>query len=215
MAEQPDHIPGARDVMDSPSAWLNAPNALTTLRLIMVPILGWLLLAEGGDNEVYRWWAAVVFLVASITDFFDGWLARRNNLETAFGKVADPLADKTLTGVALISLSIIGDLPWWATVVILVREIGVTILRAIVIRHGVIPASRGGKAKTVLQMATIVLYIIPVTGLLADLRFPILLVTIVVTVVTGIDYVGRAVTMRRNSARTAAKHARDDDDPPR
>ena len=156
----PDHV---GDPVESPSV-LNVPNALTILRLCLVPLFAWLLLRDGGDDQTSRVWAAVVFLGASLTDLVDGEIARRQGQVTTFGKVADPIADKALTGTALVGLSYLGELPWWVTVVILTREIGVTLLRFWVIRRGVIPASRGGKAKTVAQMVAILMYLLPLTG---------------------------------------------------
>lgn len=194
-----DHV---ADPVQSPSV-LNLPNALTLLRLLLVPVFAWLLLRDGGDDTASRVWAAVVFLVAGATDFVDGELARRMNLVTSFGKIVDPIADKALTGTALLGLSWLGDLPWWVTIVILVREIGVTILRFAVIRHGVIAASRGGKAKTVAQMLAILLYLLPLSGWLVTARTGVMLVAVVLTVVTGIDYVLRAMRLRR-TARAAA-----------
>jgi CDP-diacylglycerol--glycerol-3-phosphate 3-phosphatidyltransferase len=182
---------------------LNLPNALTVLRLLLVPVFAWLLLREGGEDSVSRLWAAVVFLVASLTDLVDGEIARRRNLVTSFGKIADPIADKALTGTALVGLSYLGELPWWVTIVILAREIGVTLLRFWVIRHGVIPASRGGKAKTVAQIVAIIWYLLPLTGWLADLRVVAMGVALVLTVATGLDYVLRAMRLRRE-ARTGA-----------
>ncbi len=176
---------------------LNLPNALTALRLVLVPVFGWLLLAEGGANPSLRITAAVVFILASFTDYIDGALARRNNQVTTFGKVADPIADKALTGVALIGLSVLGELPWWVTVVIIGREITVTVLRFVVIKDGVIPASRGGKAKTVSQMLAITLYVLPLTGPWVTARTVIMGIAVVLTVATGIDYAGRAVAVRR------------------
>jgi len=192
----------------SPSSLWNLPNALTMLRLLLVPVFGYLLMLDSGQSDAARWWAAVVFAVASFTDLVDGAVARARDLVTTFGKVADPIADKALTGVALLGLSLLGELSWWATVVILGREISITLVRFLVIRHGVIPASRGGKAKTVSQMLAILLYIVPVSGWIADLRAPVMLLAVVLTVVTGIDYVVRAVNLRSNSERTAMKRAR-------
>ncbi len=144
-------------------------------------------------------------MFAAGTDFVDGELARRMNLVTSFGKIVDPIADKALTGTALVGLSWLGDLPWWVTVVILVREIGVTILRFAVIKHGVIAASRGGKAKTLAQMLAILMYLLPLSGWLVTVRTGVMLVAVVLTVVTGVDYVLRAMRLRRESrARTAA-----------
>ena len=199
----PDHV---GDPVQAPSR-LNLPNALTVLRLVLVPVFAWLLLRDGGDDSTSRIASAVVFAVASATDLLDGEIARRRGLVTTFGKLADPIADKALTGAALIGLSVLGDLPWWVTVVILGREIGVTVLRFVVIRHGVIPASRGGKAKTVLQMVAILLYLLPLTGLLASLRWWVMAAAVVATVVTGVDYVCKAYVMREGSERTRAKRA--------
>ncbi len=176
---------------------VNVPNALTALRLLLVPVFGWLLLAEDGDDSGLRLAAAAVFVIASMTDYVDGALARRHNLVTTFGKVADPIADKALTGVALVGLSILGELPWWVTVVIIGREVVVTVIRFVVIKDGVIPASRGGKAKTVSQMIAILLYVLPLAGPWLTVRAVIMGIAVVLTVATGIDYVGRAVAVRR------------------
>src|SRR3954469_6166093 len=187
---------------------VNIANALTLIRLLLVPVFVVVLTIDGGHSPGWRVWAFVVFAVATVTDFIDGDLARSRGLVTDVGKVADPIADKALTGAALIGLSVLGDLPWWVTVVILVREIGVTLLRFFVIRHGVIPASRGGKAKTVLQNVAIGLYLLPLSGWAATLRFWLMAAAVVVTVVTGADYVARAVRLRRTSERAAMKRAR-------
>lgn len=189
-------------VSDAPV--LNLPNALTAGRLVLVPVFAWLLLADGGQDATLRIWSAVVFVVASITDLLDGEIARRRNLVTTFGKVADPIADKALTGVALIGLSALGELPWWVTVVVLLREVAVTLLRFWVIRFGVIAASRGGKAKTVAQMAAITLYLLPLDGPWLVVRAVVMGVAVLLTVVTGIDYAARAVRLRRSAAGTAA-----------
>jgi len=188
----PDHV---GDPVESPSV-LNVPNALTILRLCLVPIFAWLLLRDGGDDQTSRVWAAVVFLGASLTDLVDGEIARRQGQVTTFGKVADPIADKALTGTALVGLSYLGELPWWVTVVILTREIGVTLLRFWVIRRGVIPASRGGKAKTVAQMVAILMYLLPLTGWLVTAREVVMGVALLLTIGTGIDYVARAQRLR-------------------
>ena len=188
----PDHV---GDPVESPSV-LNVPNALTILRLCLVPLFAWLLLRDGGDDQTSRVWAAVVFLGASLTDLVDGEIARRQGQVTTFGKVADPIADKALTGTALVGLSYLGELPWWVTVVILTREIGVTLLRFWVIRRGVIPASRGGKAKTVAQMVAILMYLLPLTGWLVTAREVVMGVALLLTIGTGIDYVLRAQRLR-------------------
>src|SRR3954467_9984775 len=195
---------GAADPAATPpqtARLVNLPNALTVLRLAVVPLFALLLLSEGGLDHDRRIWATLFFAGAIITDRYDGMIARRTNQVTEFGKLADPIADKALTGTALLGLSVLGLLPWWVTVVILFREIGVTILRFWVIRHGVIAASRGGKAKTVLQALAIGLYILPLTGVAASARWWLMGAALVLTVVTGIDYVYRALTLRRTSAR--------------
>lgn len=188
------------------SPW-NLPNALTMLRLVLVPVFGWLLLHDGGDDPTSRVAAFVVFVGATFTDYLDGALARRRGLVTTFGKIADPIADKALMGVALIGLSLLGELPWWVTVVILVREVGVTLLRFWVIRHGVISAGRGGKLKTVLQAAAVSLYLLPLTGFLATFRAWLMAAALVVTVVTGLHYVVKALRLRQTSERAVMKRA--------
>jgi len=187
---------------------VNIANGLTLLRLLLVPVFVVLLFADGGHSSGWRVWAFVVFAVATVTDLVDGDLARSRGLVTDVGKVADPIADKALTGAALVGLSALGDLSWVVTVIILVRELGITGLRFFVIRHGVIPASRGGKVKTLLQNIAIGLYILPLTGWAATARFWLMLAAVIVTVLTGVDYVARAVRLRRTSERAAMKRAR-------
>ncbi|WP_369259185.1 CDP-diacylglycerol--glycerol-3-phosphate 3-phosphatidyltransferase [Geodermatophilus amargosae] len=180
---------------------VNLPNALTVLRLAVVPVFAVLLLSDGGMDDGRRVWATVFFGAAIITDRYDGIIARRTGQVTEFGKLADPIADKALTGTALVALSVLALLPWWVTLAIIVREVGVTLLRFWVIRHGVIAASRGGKAKTVVQALAIGLYILPLGGLLASARWWVMAAALVLTLVTGLDYVYRALALRRTSAR--------------
>jgi len=191
------------DPTTSVSTW-NAANALTMLRVALVPVFVVLLLQDGGHDPKWRAWAWAAFTVASISDLFDGKLARRHNLVTDFGKLVDPLADKALMGAALISLSALGDLPWWVTVVVLAREVGITALRFWVIRHGVIPASRGGKAKTMLQGIAIGMYTLVMTGPLASSRAWFMAAAVIITVATGLDYVVKAVRMRRGETMPTA-----------
>jgi len=187
---------------------VNVANGLTLLRLLLVPVFITVLVARGGHSDGWREWAFVAFAIACVTDLVDGDLARRRDLVTDVGKIADPIADKALTGAALLGLAALGDLPWWVTVVILARELGITGLRVFVIRHGVIPASRGGKAKTLVQNISIGFYLLPLTGALASARFWMMGVALVLTVLTGADYVSKAVTVRRTSERTAMKRLR-------
>jgi CDP-diacylglycerol--glycerol-3-phosphate 3-phosphatidyltransferase len=172
----------------------NIANLLTMVRIALVPVFVWLLFVDGTG---WRAAALAVFIVASITDRVDGQLARKHNLITDFGKIADPIADKALTGSALVGLSVLGNLWWWVTIVILVREIGITLLRFVVIRYGVIPASKGGKLKTMLQVIAITFYIAP--GSIDPLRWVLMGAAVIVTVVTGLDYLVRAWSLRRRA----------------
>lgn len=172
----------------APSNW-NLPNALTVLRILGVPVFLWLLLREGGDDASWRWWAFGVFALLMITDRLDGELARRNNLITDFGKIADPIADKALMIGALVGLNIIELLPWWITAIIVVRELGITLWRVVQLRRGhVVPASKGGKLKTVAQSLAVALFLMP----LAWLFWPawiVMIIAVAITVVTGIQYI--------------------------
>ena len=210
-------VAGAR-----PSVW-NVPNALTALRVLLVPVLGWLLLVDGGHNTSMRIWAAVVFAVAIMTDRFDGEIARRHNLVTDFGKIMDPIADKALTGMAFVGLSVIGELWWWVTIVVLGREVLVTALRFWVIRYGIIAASKGGKIKTMLQALALEGLILPFRQLsgrwepvglvLWWAAVALMALAVVVTVVTGVDYVRRAVRLRRAGRPRAASPQSESPDP--
>jgi len=186
-----DGVSGASATSAQPGL-VNVANGLTVARLVLVPVFVWFLLDGGTAGRTI---AFVAFAVASVTDLLDGELARRRGLITDFGKIADPIADKALTGSALITLSYLGELAWWVTAVIVVRELAVTGLRFWVIRHGVIAASRGGKIKTMLQILAISLYVLPIH--LTVLREVVMGVAVAVTVVTGGDYVARAIRLRR------------------
>jgi CDP-diacylglycerol--glycerol-3-phosphate 3-phosphatidyltransferase len=193
------------DPASQASSW-NIANALTVFRLVLVPVFLLALFADGGHRTSWRVIAWAVFAVASITDRIDGDIARKRGLVTEFGKLADPIADKALIGAALIGLSALHDLPWWVTVVMLIREIGVTVLRFWVIRHGVIPASRGGKLKTLLQsVGTGLFVLIPIGSWLKPVAWTFMGAAVVVALATGADYVLRAVRLRRASlGRSAA-----------
>lgn len=179
---------------------LNIANALTVLRLVLVPVFIWLMVQPG---DAMRLLATVVFVGAAATDRFDGQLARSRNLITNFGKIADPIADKALTLSAFIMLSAAGRLWWWVTIVIVVRELGITLMRFVMLRRAVMAASRGGKLKTVLQMVGLVGLLVPWTALLPQVLETVLTTAayvavaaaLVVTVVTGVDYVRQAVLL--------------------
>jgi CDP-diacylglycerol--glycerol-3-phosphate 3-phosphatidyltransferase len=205
---RPDPAPDAvgaapRDPLADPphqaSAW-NLANALTVFRLLIVPVFLAFLFHGDGLHPGWRVAATVAFAVASLTDRLDGELARKRGAITEFGKLADPLADKALVGAALIGLSLINELPWWVTVVILAREVSVTVLRFWVIRHGVLAASRGGKLKTLLQAVAIGLFLLPPWPAVHALAWVVMVAAIVVGVATGVDYVGRALSLRRRAA---------------
>jgi CDP-diacylglycerol--glycerol-3-phosphate 3-phosphatidyltransferase len=196
-----------RDVPEPPAApvpqW-NIANILTVVRLLLVPVFLALLLHAGGRETWWRLGAAVVFMIASYTDRLDGQLARERHLITDFGKIADPIADKALMGAALIALSAQDRLWWWVTIVIMVRELGITLLRFWVIKYGVISASRGGKLKTLLQGLAIWISVLPLgavpgLGWLSWVGTVIMAAALGVTVVTGADYVVKAVRLRRGA----------------
>jgi CDP-diacylglycerol--glycerol-3-phosphate 3-phosphatidyltransferase len=181
---------------------VNLPNALTVLRLILVPVFLLALFAHGGHDTTWRWIAFVVFAIAAITDRYDGHIARQRGQVTDFGKIADPIADKALTGSALVGLSMLGELAWWVTIVILVREIGITLLRFAVIRYGVIAANTGGKLKTLLQIFAIGLYLMPLPDGFDWLRITLMAAALILTVVTGLDYLVRAIALVSKAHRT-------------
>ncbi|MEU5780797.1 CDP-diacylglycerol--glycerol-3-phosphate 3-phosphatidyltransferase [Micromonospora lupini] len=176
---------------------LNAANALTALRLVLVPVFAASVIVSGMTHAGWRMAACLIFAVASATDLVDGWIARRFGLVTSVGKVADPIADKALTGAALVLLSFYDRLPWWVTALILARELGITGLRFWVIRHGVIAASRGGKIKTALQILAIAWYLWPMPAALVAVGPWIMGAAVLVTVATGFDYIAQALRLRR------------------
>ena len=193
-------------VSSAPSAW-NLANVLTVLRIALVPFFAWALLADGGHTTTGRLIATALFVVAAATDRLDGWLARRSGQVTDLGKLLDPIADKVLIGTALVLLSWLGDLAWWVTVVILVRELGITAMRFFLLRYVVLPASRGGKLKTVLQSVAIGLYLLPLDTLpdvVSVVAVVLMGAALVVTVVTGLDYARTGLRIRRAASRPPA-----------
>jgi CDP-diacylglycerol---glycerol-3-phosphate 3-phosphatidyltransferase len=172
---------------------VNVANLLTGLRIVLVPVFLVALFTGDGHETPWRVVAFVVFAAAVITDRLDGEIARAYGMVTEFGKLADPIADKALIGAALIGLSLLGDLPWWVTVLILVREVAVTLLRLAVLRRGVIPASRGGKLKTTVQAMAIGLFVLPLSGAWLTGAWVLMWAAVVLTVLTGLDYLLSAV----------------------
>ena len=178
---------------DTPASTGNVANIITVVRILMAPVFIWLLLEDDGELGYLRYIAAGLFVLAIVTDTVDGILARRQNLVTDFGKILDPIADKVLIGGALVALSILGELWWWVTIVILIREFGITIFRFAVIRTRVIPAVASGKLKTVMQAVAISLLLFPFWTLVGEwehwLGGVVMAVALVLTVVSGIDFV--------------------------
>jgi CDP-diacylglycerol--glycerol-3-phosphate 3-phosphatidyltransferase len=195
-----------------PSVW-NIANGLTVLRVLLVPVFGALLLAEGGTDPAFRWWAFLAFTVAMVTDRVDGSIARRRGIVTNFGKVSDPIADKALVSMALVGLSMTAGVPWWATIVVLVREWGITAVRIWVIRHGVMAAGRGGKVKTLVQALALGFLLMPRWTMPLPLLWDVIAwslfwVAVALTVVTGADYLQQALRLRQTSERARLKRAR-------
>ena len=189
------------------SNW-NIANALTTLRIIAVPFFGWALLIDDGRAPGWRWVAWTVFALAMVTDKVDGDLARKHDLVTDFGKIADPIADKALTGMAFVGLSLVGELWWWVTAVVLLREWGITFMRLWLVRTGVVlPAGQGGKLKTVVQSLALGMLILPlrmfsgpwepVGEALWWVAITLMGIAVALTVVTGADYVRQTLAARR------------------
>lgn len=189
-----------------PSPW-NSANLVTMARILLVPFFAWALLVDGGESVTWRLVATGIFVLAATSDRLDGYLARRYDLVTDLGKLLDPIADKLLVGTALVLLAWpLGELPWWVPVVVLARELGVTLLRFAVLKYAVMPASRGGKLKTVLQTVAITLFLLPLAHLpvwVAVVAWVVLAAAILVTVVTGLEYAYQGWRLRRDAIRAA------------
>jgi len=172
------------------------PNFITVMRLVFVPVGACTLFKNGGDDTTWQYISWVVFFTLGMSDVLDGKLARSRNTITEFGKFLDPVADKVMIGTAMISLSILGRMPWWMTIVILAREIGITIFRLSVIKRGVIPANKGGKIKAMMQGFGVGFYVLPLSSSLYWFRDGFMYIAIVLTVVTGAYYVKSTFTKR-------------------
>ncbi len=188
------------------SANWNLPNAITVVRILMAPVVFWMLLADDGADGSLRWWSAVLFIVAISTDWVDGWLARSRGIVTDLGKILDPIADKLLTSGALVCLSILGELPWWVTAIIVVREVGITVWRLVELRRGnVVPASSGGKLKTIVQSVAISFALVPLWTILGVwvhwVNGVLMTAAVILTVWSGLLYVRDAVQLARAARR--------------
>ncbi|WP_396642064.1 CDP-diacylglycerol--glycerol-3-phosphate 3-phosphatidyltransferase [Microbacterium sp.] len=179
------------------------PNAITVARILCAPIFLWMLLADGGADGALRWWAAVLFIVAIATDGIDGYIARRYKIVTDLGKLLDPIADKVLTGFAFIGLSILAELPWWITIVVLIREIGITIHRLVVASDHVVAAVWMGKLKTVAQAVALSLALLPLASVVGDwivwANIVTMWIAVILTIASGIDYVVTEIRGARRS----------------
>ncbi len=177
------------------------PNAITIVRILCAPVFFWMLLADGGRDETLRWAAAILFIVAIATDGIDGYLARKHNIVTDLGKLLDPIADKALTGLAFVGLSILAELPWWITILVLVREIGITIMRLAVASDHVVAAAWMGKVKTVAQALALSLALLPLWNVVGDwihiVNAVTMTIAVVLTVLSGIDIVAAELRGRR------------------
>jgi len=165
-----------------------SPNTLTIARILLIPVGVYTLFYDGGDNPTFQIISYAIFFTLGMTDILDGRWARRSNRITALGTFLDPVADKALIGAAMVSLSILDRFPWWITILILTREIGITLFRLLVIKDGVIPASRGGKIKTLTQNFGVGFFILPLPASLDWFKFGFISVAIILTITSAYDY---------------------------
>lgn len=180
---------------------INVPNALTVLRIVLVPVFGWMLLAHAHEGS-WRSASTIVFIVAILTDFVDGRVARKYGLVTNFGKIWDSVADKALTGMAFIGLSILGELPWWMTILILLREWGITVMRVFMLKYQVMAANRGGKFKTATQALAIIMFCLGLWRVpiwVVVIAWSVMIVAFVLTILTGLFYLCDAWRIRRDA----------------
>lgn len=186
---------------ETPASMGNIANIITVVRILLAPVFVWLMMLDDGELGLWRWVAGALFIVSITTDSVDGFLARSRNLVTDFGKLVDPIADKILVGAALVTLSVLGELWWWVTIVILVREFGITIFRFLMLRDQVIPAGSLGKLKTVIQSVAVSFALVPLWTVLGDwvlwVDWTLMGVALVLTVVSGAQYLWDAWRVSR------------------
>jgi CDP-diacylglycerol--glycerol-3-phosphate 3-phosphatidyltransferase len=191
----------------TPASNANIANIITVVRILLVPVFVWLLATDDSEHAIMRWAAAGLFILAIGTDWIDGALARGRNLITDVGIILDPIADKLLTGAALVMLSVLGELWWWVTILILIRELGITVYRFSVLRTQVIPASRGGKLKTVVQAVAISLFLVPLWIVMGEwvvvVNYVAMAAALALTIATGLDYLIQARRLNRPVVATA------------
>jgi len=181
---------------DTPASNANIANIITVVRILLAPLFIWMLLADNGELGPLRYAAAALFVIAIVTDSLDGYLARSRNLVTDLGKILDPIADKVLVGAALVALSLLGELWWWVTIVILVREFGITVFRFAALRDRVIAADWSGKVKTVVQAVAVSLLLFPFWAQLGEwyhvLGWVLIGLALALTVYSGVDFLVKA-----------------------
>ncbi|MEN9731240.1 MAG: hypothetical protein RL488_550 [Actinomycetota bacterium] len=167
-------------------------NLITLARIVLVPFVLWVVFAEPDRQSAWRWLAVLFFVLSAATDGVDGAIARKRGEVTNLGKILDPIADKLLIGGVLVSLSILGEVNWWVTAVILVRELGITVYRLVVIKKRVIAASGGGKLKTVMQSIMVGFLLSPANwmpwGIQPWVEGCLIFVAVALTIWTGVAY---------------------------
>ena len=172
------------------------PNTLTLTRILLIPTGVYTLFYDGGDNSTFQLISYAIFFTLGMTDIVDGRWARHSNRITPLGTFLDPVADKALIGAAMISLSILDRFPWWITILILAREIGITLFRLLVIKNGIIPASKGGKIKTLTQNFGVGFFILPLPTWLDWFKYGFISVAIILTITSAYDYLRSWYTRR-------------------
>jgi CDP-diacylglycerol--glycerol-3-phosphate 3-phosphatidyltransferase len=171
----------------------NLPNIITMARIIFVPLFIWTLVEFSNPESPMRWISVLVFIIIMSSDGIDGAIARRRGLVTNLGKLLDPIADKALLGGALVTLSILGEVSWWITAIIMVRELGITVYRLVVVRKKVVAASSGGKLKTIFQGIMVGFVVSPLTAWFSDwyliFEMGLIYLATALTVYSGAQYV--------------------------
>ncbi|MFC4139089.1 MULTISPECIES: CDP-diacylglycerol--glycerol-3-phosphate 3-phosphatidyltransferase [unclassified Microbacterium] len=173
------------------------PNAITVARIPLAVVFFVLLLMGGTYGQaqpVLRWVAAVLFIIAISTDWVDGYLARKYDIVSDFGKLWDPIADKLLTGSGFIGLAILGEVPWWIVIIILIREWGITVHRLMISSEHVVAAAWMGKIKTVVQAVALSWALLPLHVLVGMTAWivvtqTLMITALVLTVASGVDYI--------------------------
>ena len=188
---------------ESPASIANIANIITVVRIAVTPVFFIGVLIDDGQHGLWRWAAALLFILAIATDGVDGALARSRNLVTPLGVLLDPIADKVLIGGALVALAWVGELPWWVVALILGREVAITVFRFLRLQDRVIPASRGGKLKTIVQSVAVSSWLLPTWVFAGSWVFVVndvlMGAVVVITLWTGVDYLIKGAKAPRES----------------